>query len=63
MQIYKLGYDVMLELHRLVSNLPREHKYSIGERIKSEALEVGLSAYRIGMEKKWRNVNPILWSA
>lgn len=52
LQIYKLGYDVMLELHRLVSNLPREHKYSIGERIKSEALEVGLSAYRIGMEKK-----------
>lgn len=51
LQIYKLGYDIMLELHRLVSNLPREHKFSVGERIKSEAIELGLSTYRIGMEK------------
>lgn len=52
LQIYKSGYDIMLELHRLVSNLPREHKFSVGERIKSEAIEIGLSAYRIGLEKK-----------
>lgn len=50
--IYKTGYDVMLELHRMVAQLPREHKFTVGDRIKNEALELSLAAYQIGLNKK-----------
>ena len=38
LQIYKAGYDILLELHRFAANMPREHKFTIGERIKNEAI-------------------------
>lgn len=49
--IYKKGYDVLLELHKMAANLPREHKYTAGDRIKKEAIELSLAAYQIGLHK------------
>lgn len=51
LQIYKNGYDIMLELHRYVETMPRAHRYTIGERIKNESIELSLLTYQIGKDK------------
>lgn len=43
--VYKATYDVLLELYQLVQKMPREHKFSLGEQMKGECLEVVLSIY------------------
>ena len=33
LRIYKMGYDLLVELHRYSESMPRIHRYTIGERI------------------------------
>ena len=51
LQIYKSGYDIMVELHRYAGIMPRAHRYTIGERIKNESITLAVSTYRIGKNK------------
>lgn len=48
LQIYKLGYDILLEIHRYVETMPRTHRYTVGERLKNESIELSLVTYQIG---------------
>jgi hypothetical protein len=38
--IFQAVYDLSLEIHQRVSNFPRVHKHSIGEKLKDTALDL-----------------------
>lgn len=52
LQIYKSGYDIMVELHRYAETMPRAHRYTIGERIKNESISLAVNTFRIGQNRE-----------
>lgn len=44
--VYKNSYDLLLLLYNLSSNFSKEYKYSLGEKIKDEILELLVDIYR-----------------
>jgi len=44
--VYKKTYDLILELFNLSSNLPKAYKYTLGERIQLDAIEVIVNIYK-----------------
>jgi hypothetical protein len=44
--VYKKTYDLILELFNLSSNLPKAYKYTLGERIQLDAIEVIINIYK-----------------
>ncbi len=44
--VYKASYDLLMEIFELVKQLQREYKYTIGEKLKNEALEMIMNIYR-----------------
>lgn len=49
--VYKSSYDLLIELNKKVSFFSREHKYSLGERIKNEALDLIINIYKANKSK------------
>ena len=51
--VYKASYDLFLEIFRFVKDFEREYKYTIGESLKKETLDLVILIYRInGREEK-----------
>jgi len=44
--IFKKSYDLLLELFDLVENLSKTYKYSLGQRIQTEATEIIINIYK-----------------
>ena len=44
--IYKATYDVLLRTMHAISHFPREYKYSLGEKIQNEMIELVISIYK-----------------
>ncbi len=44
--VYKASYDLLLEIFRFTANFSREYKYTLGERLKNEALELIVYVYK-----------------
>jgi len=44
--VYKASYDLVLEAFETVKNFNREYKYTLGENIKKEAIEMITDIYR-----------------
>jgi hypothetical protein len=44
--IYKLTYDVLLRTMSATKDFPREYKYSLGQKIKDELIELVVMIYR-----------------
>ena len=55
LHVYKTGFDCMVSVYKLVENMKRGYKYSVGEELKKDAFRLGLIAFRIAQQK--RNVN------
>ena len=51
-QIYKMGYDLMVEMHRYAETMPRTHRYTVGERVRKESIELAVATYRIGQDRE-----------
>lgn len=51
LHIFKRGYDILVELHRYAETMPRAHRYTVGERIKKEAISLAVASYRIGHDR------------
>ena len=49
--LYKITYDLLLELMHITKNYPREFKYSIGEKIQNYITEILLDIYRANSAK------------
>jgi hypothetical protein len=50
--VYKLAYDLLIAIYQRTSIFSREYKYSIGERLKDETLELLLSIYKANKSKR-----------
>lgn len=57
--VYKLGYDLMLEIYHRTKTFPREYKFSIGEKIKQESLDLLISIYKANKSKKENRIKYI----
>lgn len=50
--VYKLGYDLLIAIYDRTKLFQREHKYSLGERLKNETLELLINIYMANKSKK-----------
>lgn len=44
--VYKASYDLIIELFRVIKEFNREYKYTLGESLKKEAIEMVTDIYR-----------------
>ncbi len=44
--VYKASYDLMLELFATVKNMEKEYKYTLGERLKNEIIDLIIGIYK-----------------
>ncbi|MBQ8167949.1 four helix bundle protein [bacterium] len=45
--IYKAAYDFLLRTMHAISHFPREYKYTLGEKIQNQAIELIILIYKI----------------
>ncbi len=50
--VYKVAYDLLIEIFKRTKLFPREYKYTIGERLKNEALELIINIYKANKTAK-----------
>jgi phosphoribosyl-ATP pyrophosphohydrolase len=50
--VYKTSYDVLLDLHSYTNIFIREHKYTIGEKLKEESIQVLIAIFKANKAKK-----------
>ncbi len=50
--IFKKGYDLLIEIYKMTTGLSREYKYSIGEKLKNETLELLLQIYKVNSSRE-----------
>jgi four helix bundle protein len=50
--VYKLGYDLLIELYKRTSNFAREYKFTIGERMKNNVTDMLINIYKANKSKK-----------
>ena len=46
LDVYKASYKLLVEIHRSFRNLNKEHKYTIGEKVKERVFDVLVGIYR-----------------
>lgn len=44
--VYKTSYDLLLELFKIANNFSRDYKFTLGEQIKKETLEMIIFIYK-----------------
>jgi len=44
--VYKVSYDLLVETFKTVKDFNREYKYTLGENIKKETIEMVIDIYR-----------------
>ena len=52
LSVYKLGYDFLLDIYKRSKTFPREYKFTIGERLKQESLELLINVYKANKSKE-----------
>ena len=57
--VYKSAYDLLVELHNRVTHFSREHKFTLGEKIKNETLSLIVNIYKANKSKKANRMNYI----
>src|ERR1022692_4236930 len=52
--VYKASYDLLVEIFQFVKNFNKEYKYTVGEKLKNETIEMITNIYRANsrIEKK-----------
>jgi len=43
--VYKASYDLLVEIFQFVKNFNKEYKYTIGEKLKNETIEMIANIY------------------
>jgi hypothetical protein len=49
--VFKASYDLLLGIFQFTSNFTREYKYTVGEKLKNESLELIILVYRANSNK------------
>lgn len=50
--IYKASYSLLLEVNRMMSNLPRDCRYTIGQELRQKIMEIIILIYRVNRLRK-----------
>ena len=52
--VYKASYDLLIKLYQIAHDLPKEHKYTLGEKLKNYCLDLLIGIYQanIAVDKK-----------
>lgn len=50
--VYKTGYDVLLDIHKYTITFAREHKYTLGEKLKEESIQLLIAVFKANKAKK-----------
>ena len=50
--IYKISYDILVRIMQLVKHFSREYKYTLGEKIQKEAIELIICIYRANNKER-----------
>jgi len=50
--VYKLGYDLLIAIYDRTKLFTREHKYTLGEKLKNETLELLINIYKANKSKQ-----------
>jgi hypothetical protein len=48
LKVYKDSYDLLLHLYQISTNFNKDFKYTLGEKIKNETLEILINIYYAG---------------
>jgi hypothetical protein len=54
--VYKLGYNLLLQIFHRTVVFTREYKYTIGEKLKNESTELLINIYKANKSKKENRV-------
>ena len=54
--VYKVSYDLLVELFRFTKDFNREYKYTLGESIKKETIEMITNIYRANSSYSKREI-------
>jgi hypothetical protein len=54
--VYKASYDLLLQLFRSCQNMERDYKYTIGENLKKEVIELIINLYRANCREDRRSL-------
>lgn len=55
--VYKASYDLLLEIFKFTKEFSREYKYTVGESLKKETLELITLIYRANSKtEKWQTL-------
>ncbi|MCF7845315.1 MAG: four helix bundle protein [Candidatus Pacebacteria bacterium] len=49
--VYKASYDLLLYSFQLIKNMPKDYKYTIGDKIKNEMVDMIMNIYHANKEK------------
>ncbi len=44
--VYKVSYELLIDVYHFVKSFHKEYKYTLGEKLKSETLEMLINIYR-----------------
>ncbi|NCA80817.1 MAG: four helix bundle protein, partial [Sphingobacteriia bacterium] len=50
--VFKKGYDLLIEIFKMTTDLSREYKYTAGEKLKNQALELLLQIYKANLSRE-----------
>lgn len=50
--VYKLGYDLLIHIHNITKTFARAHKYTLGETLKNESIQLLVQVYKANKSKK-----------
>jgi len=50
--VYKSGYDLLIDIHKVTKIFVREYKYTLGEKLKKESLQLLIQIYLANKSKK-----------
>jgi len=57
--VYKVAYDLLIEIFKRTRLFAREYKYTIGERLKNESLELIINIYKANKSQKQNRLKRI----
>ncbi len=57
--VYKVAYDLLIEIFKRTRLFSREYKYTIGERLKNESLELIINIYKANRSQKQNRLRRI----
>lgn len=57
--VYKVAYDLLIEIFKRTGLFAREYKHTVGERLKNEALELITNIYKANKNQKEKRLGHI----